>query len=93
MANISIENKTEGAIVKFLSSVNQILLIHCFIMMLLANVFISETEAEVFEEGDDDESSLMERAESVSSILPCLATLTLGAVAVAGGGRRLLFSI
>merc|ERR1739842_29206 len=93
MAFISVESKAEITMVKFLSSVNQILLIHCFLMMLLTNLFSAETEADMFEEGYDDESFLMERADSLSSLLPCLAVLTLGAVAVAGSGRRYLFGI
>merc|ERR1712055_1119699 len=93
MAFITVENKAEVSMVKFLSSMNQILLIHCFIMMLLANLFTNETDAELFEEGGDDEKFLMERADSLSSLLPCLAILTMGAVAVAGSGRRFLFDI
>merc|ERR1712061_941209 len=93
MAFITVESKAEVFMVKFLSSMNQILLIHCFIMMLLANLFTKETEAHLFEEGDDDESFLMERADSLSSLLPCLAILTMGAVMVAGSGRRFLFNI
>merc|ERR1712226_642978 len=93
MAFINVESKAEVSMVKFLSSVNQIVLIHCFIMMLLTNLFAKETEADLFEEGDEDESFLMERADSLSSLLPCIAVLTLGAVAVAGSGRRFLFSI
>merc|ERR1712179_520146 len=92
MAFITVESKAEASMVKFLSSLNQILLIHCFIM-LLANLFINETEADLFEEGDDDESFLMERADSLSSLLPCLAILTMGAVAVAGSGRRYMFDM
>merc|ERR1712055_808995 len=93
MASITMENKAEVSMVKFLSSMNQILLINCFIMMLLANLFTKETEADLFEEGDDDESFLMERADSLSSFLPCFAVLTMGAVAVAGSGRRFQFGI
>merc|ERR1711936_755227 len=92
MAFNTVESKAEVFMVKFLSSLNQILLIHCF-MMLLANLFTSETEADLFEDGDNDESFLMERADSLSSLLPCLAILTMGAVAVAGSGRRFLFNI
>jgi len=62
-------------------------------MMLLANLFTNETDADLFEEGDNDESFLMERADSLSSLLPILAILTMGAVAVAGSGRRFLFDI
>merc|ERR1719233_76543 len=93
MALNNVESKAEVSMVKFLSSMNQILLIHCFIMMLLANLFSNETEADLFEEGDNDESFLMERADSLSSLLPCLAILIMGAVAVAGSGRRFLFDI
>merc|ERR1712212_374421 len=90
MAFIYVETKAEVSMVKFLSSVNQIVLIHCIIMMLITNLFGRETEANLFEEGDEDESFLMERADSLSSLLPCIAALTLGAVAVAGNRRRLL---
>merc|ERR1712179_391218 len=93
MAFITVESKAEVSTVKFLSSMNQILLIHCFIMMLFANLFTKETEADLFEEGDDEESFLMERANSLSSLLPCLAILSIGAVAVAGSGRRFQFGI
>merc|ERR1712243_292275 len=93
MAFITVENKAEVSMVKFLSSMNQILLIHCFIMMLLGNLFIKETEVNLFEEGDDDESFLMERADSLTNLLPCLAILTMGAVVVAGSGRRCQFGI
>merc|ERR1711909_188797 len=93
MASTTMENKAEVSMVKFLSSMNQILLIHCFIMMLFANLFTKKTEADLFEEGDDEESFLMERANSLSSLLPCLAILTIGAVAVAGSGRRFQFGI
>merc|ERR1712179_487490 len=88
MAFTTVESKAEVSMVKFLSSMNQILLIHCFIMMPLANLFTNENEADLFEEGDDDEKFLMERADSLSSLLPCLTILTMGAVAVAGSGRR-----
>merc|ERR1712055_886941 len=93
MAFITVESKAEVSMVKFLSSMNQILLIHCFIMMLLANLFTNETEVDLYEEGDNDESFLMERADSLSSLLPCLDILTMGAVAVAGSGRRFLIDI
>merc|ERR1712179_643593 len=93
MAFTTVESKAEVSMVKFLSSMSQILLIHCFIMMLLANLFTNENEADLFEEGDNDESFLMERADSLSSLLPCLAILTMGAVAVAGSGRRYLFDM
>merc|ERR1712072_1358030 len=84
MAFNTVESKAEVSMVKFLSSMNQILLIHCFIMMLLTNLFTNDTEADLFEERDDDERILLERADSLSSLLPCLAILTMGAVAVAG---------
>merc|ERR1712126_357208 len=93
MAFTSAETKAEVSMVKSLSSMNQILLIHCFTMMLLANLFTKETKADLFEEGDDDEKFLMERADSHSSLLPCLAILTMGAVAVVGSGRRYLFDM
>merc|ERR1712066_232310 len=58
-----------------LSSVNQILLLHCFLMMVIADLVRTETEADYdFNEGDDDESFLMERADAVSNLLPCLGT-------------------
>merc|ERR1712098_3776 len=93
MAFICVETKAEALMVKFLSSINQIVLIYCFAMMLIADIIRGETEADyVFQEGDDDESFLMERADAVSSLLPCLAVLTMGVV-VASGGRRVLFGI
>ena len=88
MAHISVESKAEVTMIKFLSSVNQILLFQCFLMMLLAEMVRTEYEDDnTFQEDEDDESFLTERAYAVTSLLPCLAALTLGAV-VASGGRR-----
>ena len=42
MAFVSVETKAEVMMVKFLSSLNQFVLIHCFVMMLLAD-FIRQT--------------------------------------------------
>merc|ERR1712098_729689 len=93
MAIVSVETKAEVMMVKCLSSLNQFVLIHCFVMMLLADFIRADTEADyVFQEGDDDESQLMDRADAVSSLLPCLAVVIVGAV-VASGGRRVLFGI
>merc|ERR1712042_97084 len=90
MAFVSVETKAEALMVKFLSSLNQFVLIHCFVMMLLADFIRADTEADyAFQEGDDDESQLMDRADAVSSLLPCLAVVIMGAV-VASGGRRVL---
>ena len=62
-------------------------------MMLLADLIRGETEFDyAFQEGDDDESQLMDRADSVASLLPCLSVVIMGAV-VASGGRRVLFGI
>merc|ERR1712112_357652 len=93
MAFVSVETKAEVMMVKFLSSLNQFVLIHCFVMMLLADLIRGETEFDyTFQEGDDDESQLMDRADSVASLLPCLAVVIMGAV-VASGGRRVLLGI
>merc|ERR1711942_214901 len=93
MAVVSVETNAEVMMVKFLSSLNQFVLIHCFIMMLMADFIRAETEADyAFQEGDDDESQLMDRADAVSSLLPCLAVVIMGAV-VASGGRRGLWGI
>merc|ERR1712183_551845 len=90
MAFTTVETKAEVMMVKILISINQILLLTCF-MMVLVGVFEAETEADdAVEVGDDDESFLMERADAVSSLLPCLAALTMGAVVVCGGRRVLL---
>ena len=89
MAFISVETRAEITMIKFLSSLNQILLLHCFTMMVLAGMFV-KTEYEVveaFPEDEVDESFLMERADAVLSLLPCLAAVTLGAVVVSGGSR------
>merc|ERR1712098_106942 len=93
MAFVSVETKAEAMMVKFLSSLNQFVLIHCFVMMLLADFIRADTEADyAFHEGDDDESQLRDRADTVSSLLPCLAVVIVGAV-VASGGRRVLVGI
>merc|ERR1712042_156192 len=93
MAFIAVETKAEAIIVKVLSSMNQILLLHCFLMMVIADSVRTETEADYdFNEGDDDESFLVERADAVSNLLPCLAVLTTG-VAALSGGRRFIFGI
>ena len=90
MATISIETKTEALMVKFISTLNQILLVHCFLMMIFADFFRIETDADyIFQEGDDDEHTLMDRADSMSSLLPALTVLTVGFLA-ATGGRKLL---
>merc|ERR1712212_781774 len=92
MAFITVETKAEVMMVKILSSMNQILLFTCF-MMMLVHMFMKESEADnAVEDGDDDESFLMERADAVSSLLPCLAAIIMGAV-VACGGRRVLLGI
>merc|ERR1712212_1327734 len=92
MAFIIVETKADVMMVKILSSMNQILLFTCF-MMMLVHMFMKESETDyAVEDGDDDESFLMERADAVSSLLPCLAAITMGAV-VACGGRRVLLGI
>merc|ERR1711942_160238 len=93
MAIVSVETKAEVMMVKCLSSLNQFLLIHCFVMMLIADFIRADTEADYdFQEGDDDESQLMDRADAVSSLLPCLTVVVLGAV-MASGGRQVLLGI
>ena len=88
MARISVETKAEVTMIKFLSSVNQLLLFHCFLVMLLAEMVRTEYEDDnAIQEDEDDESFLTERAYAVTSLLPCLAALTLGAVVVSGGRR------
>merc|ERR1712025_976731 len=84
MAHISVETKAEVTMIKFLSSVNQILLFHCFLVMLLAEMVRTEYEEDNAFHEDDDESFLTECAYAVSSLLPCLAALTLGAVVASG---------
>ena len=85
------ETKTEVLMIKLFNTLNQILLVHCFLMMMFADFFRTETEADyLYQEGDDDERSLMDRAESVSSLLPLLPVLTLGFLGAAAGGRRAL---
>merc|ERR1711970_808389 len=91
MASSSVETKAEVTMVKLLSSLNQILLFHCFMMMMFAALLRTESEADYApQEGDDDEGFLMDRADAVSSLLPCLAALVIGAVVVSGGRRALL---
>merc|ERR1712083_926482 len=92
MAFITVETKADVMMVKILSFMNQILLFICF-MMMLVHMFMKESDADnAVEDGDDDESFIMERADAVSSLLPCLAAITMGAV-VACGGRRVLLGI
>merc|ERR1712025_1405380 len=89
-----IETIAEVMMVKFLSSLNQFVLIHCFVMMLIADFIRADTEADyAFQEGDDDVSQLMDRADAVSSLLPCLAVVVMGAVVGASVGRRVLLGI
>ena len=84
------ETKTEVLMIKLFNTLNQILLVHCFLMMMFADFFRTETEADyIYQEGDDDERSLMDRADAVSSLLPVLA-LTVGFLGAALGGRRVL---
>merc|ERR1712243_410720 len=89
MAFISVETRAEITMIKFLSSLNQILLLHCFTMIVLAGMFANTEHdvVEAFQEEEVDESILMERADAVSILLPCLAAVTLGAVATSGGSR------
>merc|ERR1712025_729399 len=88
MAHISVETKAEVTMIKFLSSVNQILLFHCFLVMLLAEMVRTKYEDDnAIQEDEVDESFLTDRAYAVTSLLPCLAALTLGAVVVSGGRR------
>ena len=73
------ETTEELLMVRFISSVNQILLAYCFLQMMLADFFRTETEADyLYQEGDDDERTLMVRAEPLSNLLPALSVLTLG---------------
>eukprot|EP00092_Neocalanus_flemingeri_P027124 GFUD01029413.1.p1 GENE.GFUD01029413.1~~GFUD01029413.1.p1 ORF type:complete len:107 (-),score=16.20 GFUD01029413.1:154-474(-) len=88
---IQIETSTERLMVKLISSFNQILLVHCFLQMLFADFFRTETEADYFyQEGDDDERTLMDRADPLASLLPALAVLTLGSVVVVTNAGRFL---
>merc|ERR1712098_720833 len=90
MAIVSVVTKSEVMMVKCLSSLNQFILTHCFVMMLIADFIRAETEADyAYQEGDDDESQLMDRADAISSLLPCLAVVIMGAV-VGSGCRRVL---
>merc|ERR1712129_215132 len=87
MAFNNIETKTEALMIKLFNTLNQILLVHCFLMMMFADFFRTETEADyIYQEGDDDERSLMDRADSVS----LLSVLLLGLLGAAVGGRRAL---
>ena len=84
------ETKTEVLLVKIVSIINQILLIHCFLMMMIADFLRTETEADYnYQEGDDDELTLMDRAHSWSSLLPALSVLTMGFLTVTGGRQFL----
>ena len=59
--------------------------------MMSADFFRTETEADyIYQEGDDDEHSLMDHADSLSSLLPLLTVLPLGLLGAAVGGRRAL---
>ena len=70
------ETKTEVLMIKLFNTLNQILLVHCFLMMMFADFFRTETVANyIYQEGDDDEHSLMDRADSLSSLLPLLTVL------------------
>merc|ERR1712025_740801 len=80
MAVVTVETNAEVMMVKFLSSLNQFVLIHCFVMMLIADFIRADTEADYAFQEDDDESQLMDRADAVSSLLPCLAVVVMGAV-------------
>merc|ERR1712129_567590 len=87
----TMETKSEALMIKLFNTLNQILLVHCFLMIMFADFFRTETEADyIYQEGDDDESSLMDRADSVSSLLPLLSVLLLGLLGAAVGGRRAL---
>merc|ERR1712072_1625176 len=93
MAVVSVETKAEVMMVKLLSSLNQFVLIHCFVMMLVTDFIRADSEADyAFQEGDDDESQLLDRADAVSSLLPCLAFVIVGAV-VASVRRRVPLGI
>merc|ERR1711936_318047 len=93
MASITVESKVENTMVKILSSMNQILLFTCLVMMLGESLFMTENEEDyAVDSSDDDESFLMERADAVLSLLPCIAAFTIGAV-VACGGRRILLGV
>ena len=90
MAFSTMETKTEALMVKFISTVNHILLAHCFFMMMFSDFLRIETEVDnLYQEGDDDERTLMDRADSVSSLLPVVAVLTTGFLAIVTGGRRI----
>ena len=85
------ETKTEAQMIKLFNTLNQILLVHCFLMMMFADFFRTETEADyIYQEGDDDERSLMDHVDSVSSLLPLLPVLTLGLLGADAGERRAL---
>ena len=91
MAFTTLEMKTEAMMIKIFNTLNQILLVHCFLMMMFADFFRTETESDyIYQEGDDDERSLMDRADAVSSLLPFLSVLTVGFLGAAVGGRRVL---
>ena len=88
MAHTTMETKTEALMVKLISSINQILLLHCFVMMIFSDVFKTETEADYqYQEGDHDERTLMDRADSVFILLPTLSALAMGFLAVTEGRR------
>ena len=54
MAFISVETKSEVTMVKILSSMNQILLCHCFVMMILGLLFMADSEAADYDLEEDD---------------------------------------
>ena len=88
MAFTTMENKTEAVIVKLISIANQILLVHCFLMMIFADLFRTEMETDhIFQQGDDDERTLMDRAESMSSLLLLLSFFSMGVLGITGGRR------
>merc|ERR1712129_77810 len=87
MAYTTMETKTEALMVKLISTINQILLLHCFVMMIFSDFFTTETEADYqYQEGDNDERTLMDRADSVFILLPTLSALAMGFLAVTDVG-------
>ena len=88
MAYTTMETKTEALMVKLISTINQILLLHCFVMMIFSDFFKTETEADYqYQEGDHDERTLMDRADSVFILLPTLSALAMAFLAVTEGSR------
>merc|ERR1712204_136665 len=79
MAHTTMETKTEALMVKLISTINQILLLHWFVMMIFSDFFKTETEADYqYQEGDHEERTLMDRADSVFILLPTLSALAMG---------------